>query len=100
MSIPGRVSIHPRAIRRVAEATMADAFGVDAADVRARVQDREGSLDLEVATPSRLPAPLLTTAAAARDQAAAQATHVTGARFAHVRVRITDVHVAERRRVQ
>ncbi|MFC7431646.1 MULTISPECIES: hypothetical protein [unclassified Agrococcus] len=101
MSLPGRVSIEPRAIRAVVEAATAETFRAPAKGVRAKVHADRGRLELDIATPYGGAEPLLGAATRGRDAVAARATELTGARFDRVRVRITSLtDIDDRRRVE
>ncbi len=101
MSIPGRISIEPRAIRTAVEAATAETFGAPTGSVRAKVQADGGRLELDIATPYGGAEPLLGAAAGGRDAISARASELTGARFDRVRLRITSLtDIDDRRRVE
>ncbi|SDH59867.1 hypothetical protein [Agrococcus jejuensis] len=100
MTIPGRISIEPRAIRSVVEAATAETFDAPTKGVRAKVHADGGRLELEIATPYGGAEPLLGAATSGRDAVSARASELTGARFDRVRLRITSLtDIDDRRRV-
>lgn len=100
MTVPGRISIEPRAIRAVVEAATAETFRAPTASVRAKVHDDRGRLELDIATPYGGAEPLLGAATRGRDAVSARASELTGARFDRVRLRITSLtEIDDRRRV-
>lgn len=100
MTIPGRVSIEPRAIRAIVEATTAETFRTTQKSVRAKVHADRGRLEIDIATPYGGSEPVLGAAASGRDTVAARSSEITGARFDRVRVRITGItELDDRRRV-
>jgi hypothetical protein len=101
VTIPGRVSIEPRAIRAVVEAATAETFRASPKGVRARVHADQGRLDVDIATPYGGAEPVLGAAASGRDAVRARASELTGARFDRVRVRLTGLaELHDRRRVE
>ncbi|GAA2175601.1 hypothetical protein GCM10009846_26140 [Agrococcus versicolor] len=101
MTIPGRVSIEPRAIRAIVEAATADTFRTARKGVKAKVHADHGRLEVEIATPYGGAEPVLGAAARGRDAVSARSSELTGARFDRVRVRITGLtQLDDRRRVE
>jgi len=101
MTIPGRVSIEPRAIRAIVEATAAETFRTTPKSVRAKVHADQGRLEVEIATPYGGAEPVLSAAAAGRETVSARSSEISGARFDRVRVRITGLtEHDDRRRVE
>ncbi len=101
MTIPGRVSIEPRAIRAIVEAATAETFRTPAKGVRAKVHADRGRLELEIATPYGGAELSLGAATRGRDAVSARASELSGARFDRVRLRITSLtDIDDRRRVE
>ena len=105
--IPGRVSVTPRALERVARGVAADQLGVDTSRVSVRLADAQGSLAVTVAAPLRS-APLGSSAGAsglitrseeARANIARDITTISGAQVGSVALRVTGVEIVEGRRV-
>ncbi len=105
--VPGRISVTPRALERVARGVAADRLGVDSARVAVRLADSNGALAVSVSAPLRS-APLGTAAVApdlvarseqARAEIARDITALSGSQVGSVALRVTGVVMVEPRRV-
>lgn len=102
----GHVTVRTRALERVFTALAADALGVAVKTVTVKVTDDRGALGVEVRSPFAVgrsgPAGTVTdtvvqAAERVRDRVRTDGTHLTGARIAQVRVRITNTTTTTRR---
>ncbi len=106
MPYPGRTTIRPVAIRRIAEAVAAEVAGVPASAVRAELADARGVLTVRVTTPVALEAStgargtLVERAAALVETVASRLDALTGRSVGRVDVRFSGVRHAEERRVR
>jgi hypothetical protein len=111
----GRTTVTPRALDRATAAVAAEFFGVAARSIRVELSDRDGLLALHVRTPIRtIPLsrvrerPTLIGAGDTLRERAAEGqrvirdrvTALTGSSVAHVTVELTEIEIAERRRVE
>lgn len=103
--VPGRTSVTPRALERVARGVAADHLGVNSSRVAVRLSDASGSLAVAVSAPVRS-APLGTDAAGlvtrseqARALIARDITSISGSQVGSVALRVTGVEIVEERRV-
>lgn len=106
----GHVIVRTRALERVFTALAADALGVAVKTVTVKVTDERGSLGVEVRSPFAVgraatvgaagsdgAATVIDVAERVRDRVQTDGAHLTGARIAQVRVRITDTTTTTRR---
>lgn len=105
--VPGRISVTPRALERVARGVAADHLGVGSSRVSVRLADSNGSLAVSVTSPLRA-APLgsaadapglVTRSEQARAGIARDITALSGSQVGSVALRITGVDIVEPRRV-
>lgn len=103
--VPGRTSVTPRALERVARGVAADHLGVDGSRVAVRLTDSNGSLAVAVSAPVRTPplgsdaAGLVTRSQQARANIARDITTISGSQVGSVALRVTGVVIVEERRV-
>ena len=107
MTIPGRVSISPRALESLATGVAAEHLGVAAKHVTVRLSDTEGRLAVSVAAPLRTPAlgaqgdapGLITRSQQARADIARDLAATSGAQVGTVALRVTGIEIETPRRV-
>lgn len=105
--VPGRTSITPRALERVARGVAADHLGVSSSRVSVRLADGAGALSVSVAAPLRTSpigtatdAPgLVTRSEQARANIARDISTLSGSQVGSVALRVTGVEIVEERRV-
>lgn len=112
----GHTRVSARAMKRVVEASAAEAFGIPSADVHATIDDADGDLGISLAVPLQLPSlpeaarnpqavragggTVYERAAAARDRIIQRTSEVAGASVGRVDIRITGTRKAPEARVR